>query len=852
MKLKKISTGILALAALFIGCFSFPVLANSGTFPETDTFNGMQIVYSISGVSVDSHEDVNDFTTSRGLTGTITGKTVTVTGTVKQDNGYSAHIEVRVGDQNYTSDILVGESDSFTLSCPITKDMDSISVSIAVGGSYNAGGRGLTVAGSFSNPKYVAPKTDASGTTTTTSVPTEADKINVIFNSNATNSAGEVAAGVLAVIVVGVLSTVAAVGSAGAASGASGSSEETTENNEEQKSYKLCIYKDFGDAIRYDKQGVPVYARMVEISKDGAEANRFDLTQRIEIFSGSSAITVRDSATAGDYMGAFIEAVSVSGSEKPKEGIVSFRFSGEGGTFQNNVTFRLIGDCMVELPAEKLYLLATSGESFTMPYNLVDFTDEAKVTINIMQGSPPISLETGVDSNNQTIIIATDRAEIKPIERFYDSYACEIIAENEKEYARTVFYTVLCYEGILPDFLGKEKEILAYQNEEGEMPTTGIAFRLGVWNKNTKSLDTSRPETLEIEYTDEQGIFELIGLNFEVDSENSTSDYLLYKFKAEKSLPNSSPVPGLLTASYSQGEVSFESETTVNLKPDILLDERNWEKEYQNCLRIINTYLPPDFATKKRNQLEAGKDKMGISDLQLYRKKCWEMASRFIMQEKEDYMIASYWYDEAIATAELVVFVGDIALDVALAPFGGPIAGFVLGQVKSSLIDLISLRIEKGKIGYQEMYKFITLRLKQAAGQADGLVETPGMDKPKVLVAWLTGYFCYRVMYHWYFDLEDDGSAKGLLEALSSSAMDFAGKGAAILLGEYAKGIAKDRGIDIGSTADAEQKWVNGKVVQGFNAADNAARSLDKKIAEISTVLSDYIDRIKSGGVSFT
>jgi hypothetical protein len=221
------------------------------------------------------------------------------------------------------------------------------------------------------------------------------------------------------------------------------------------------------------------------------------------------------------------------------------------------------------------------------------------------------------------------------------------------------------------------------------------------------------------------------------------------------------------------------------------------------------------------------------------------------MQEKENYMIDSYWYDEAIATADLLVYIGDVALDIALAPFGGPITGFVVTQVKSALMELVAMRIEKGEIGYNEIYSLIMKRLEQAAGQADGLIETPGFDKPKVLVAWLTTYILYRIMYRWYFDMDENNNPKGLTEAIANGLMDFAGKGASIILGEYAKNIAKNRGINLDSTADAEQKWVNEGVEKaakvGLDTLDTLAETLDQKISEITATLLLYIERIRAG-----
>lgn len=68
-------------------------------------------------------------------------------------------------------------------------------------------------------------------------------------------------------------------------------------------------------------------------------------------------------------------------------------------------------------------------------------------------------------------------------------------------------------------------------------------------------------------------------------------------------------------------------------------------------------------------------------------------------------------------------------------------------------------------------------RLEQAAGQADGLIETPGFKKPKVLVTWLTCYILFCIMYRWYFDKDDNNNPTGLAEVIQNGLMDFAGKG---------------------------------------------------------------------------
>ena len=97
-------------------------------------------------------------------------------------------------------------------------------------------------------------------------------------NSNAATTAGTVAVAVLSTIIA------AAAISAGGAAGAAGSSGESgNEEKSERSSYKMVLYKEFGDKIRYNGETVFVYAKMMEVRPDGTELDRLDLTQRIEI-----------------------------------------------------------------------------------------------------------------------------------------------------------------------------------------------------------------------------------------------------------------------------------------------------------------------------------------------------------------------------------------------------------------------------------------------------------------------------------------------------------------------------------------------------------------------------------------
>jgi hypothetical protein len=670
------------------------------------------------------------------------------------------------------------------------------------------------------------------------------------ISTDAAEDAGETDATVPLALIVVLAGVVAAAAAAGAGSGSSeGSSEESGGST-----YKLKFYKEFGNKIKYNDTPVFVYARIMEVNKEGVEIERPDLTQHIEILSEDSFLEIGPNTVAGAYMGASVAAASTTENttQMPKEGTISVRFNGEGGTFQNNIKFNMVGEAYIEFIDGKMFVLAMSGQSFEHEYKLVDFLNAAEVTVKTWQENCPFDLSIGKNKEGQTVVIAKDKQPQKPIESFFESFNCEIEAKNEKEYARTVFSVVMCYEGLLPDFQGAKKEIAGYQNEKEEMVETNVLFQVGIWNKETNHLEFQKLNEVTLECKDENGIYEAIGLEATVDPENHYRESgVMYKFKADKPLPAVNPVKGSLKSSYTLGEREFSNDTEINLVPDKLLYEKNYEKEYQNCLKTINTYMPEPFKSRKLKQLETNKGKVGLEDLKLFRKGCWSFAEHLIMQEKESYLIESYWYDEAIATAELLVYIGDIAFDVALAPFGGPIAGFLASHVKASLIDAVTMYVEKPSIGMAEIWEFCEKRAVMITGQADGLFEVPKPDKPALLIAWLSIYTVYRICYHWQFDKDDDNNSIGIAESINRGLLDFAGKGASTILSAFAGEVAKKKGWDKFSVADADQEYVNKQVLKGakatFDYADRAAGYLDNRIGVTVNNLLEYIEKLRMG-----
>jgi len=192
-------------------------------------------------------------------------------------------------------------------------------------------------------------------------------------------------------------------------------------------------------------------------------------------------------------MGAFVEAESAINTGNPEEGVVCFKFTGEGGTFQNNVTFRLIGDPYIEYMSKhnnQLYTLAGSGREFTLPCIPKDFMGTPVVQLQ-SSGNDffDLRLETGKENNYQ--IIAIDKA-TKPenLEKLFETFRVELTAQSDQnEHVRSAIEVIVCYEGLVPEWHGRDKEIHArYVNrEKKEMAKTPIGFSIGVWNDPERS-----------------------------------------------------------------------------------------------------------------------------------------------------------------------------------------------------------------------------------------------------------------------------------------------------------------------------------------------------------------------------
>jgi len=144
----------------------------------------------------------------------------------------------------------------------------------------------------------------------------------------------------------------AAAAAAAIASGSSrdkgGDAKSSRKEKKKASRYRMYVYKNFGNAIRKDGKPVTVGARIAEIDENNKEIPRNDLTKHIQVFSEDDTLNVKDGGMSGRYRNALATAEKNS---ELHEGTVSFRYTGEGGTFTKNVVFRLVDEVQIVFPA---------------------------------------------------------------------------------------------------------------------------------------------------------------------------------------------------------------------------------------------------------------------------------------------------------------------------------------------------------------------------------------------------------------------------------------------------------------------------------------------------------------------
>ena len=202
--------------------------------------------------------------------------------------------------------------------------------------------------------------------------------------------------------------------------------EEAEEEDQEENSnrYEMRIRKDFGNTISVGST-LTIYARIVEITPEGAENSRNDLTGKISI-SSPEYLKVSGQTMAGEYKAAYVEAPATGGII-PSEAKVSFRFAGSGSSFTNHVVFQIVEEKIV-FGQKNLTLPACYEKTERLPFAVFGMGDNAEVTAEIIRDDGySVEVEPGEEKGLYYALI-TEKKKTGGQAGDYDPYSLEVKA----------------------------------------------------------------------------------------------------------------------------------------------------------------------------------------------------------------------------------------------------------------------------------------------------------------------------------------------------------------------------------------------------------------------------------------
>jgi hypothetical protein len=208
------------------------------------------------------------------------------------------------------------------------------------------------------------------------------------------------------------------------------------ENEEEHSTFRMVLYKEFGDTLVLGEAARMVGARIEEIKPGGTVVERPDLTARISIAAeeGCNTGNVR---TQGRYKAADVSVEPKPDGSAPELAKVRFSFSGTGGMYINHVVFRV--ESAPELVMdESLTFAAFSNQTLTMEMGINGYAgrgDVEKLEISLPRGADEFftaRLTQDAENPRKFVATLTETGKLPPEEKYdpdageIEQYICEV------------------------------------------------------------------------------------------------------------------------------------------------------------------------------------------------------------------------------------------------------------------------------------------------------------------------------------------------------------------------------------------------------------------------------------------
>ena len=596
--------------------------------------------------------------------------------------------------------------------------------------------------------------------------------------------------GVPAAIVIGVLGGGAAIASAAAASGV-GSSDDKKKN---QKSYKMYVQKDFGDAIRRggDKP-VVIRARMAEVDENGAEHDRNDLTSNIAV--SADGMTVHSAALVGRYCEA---SVSVPMEYDKDTASITFTFTGEGGSFTNTVIFRIVDGPQLKFVDERdgtLYhencgIDAIPGDGFTYTerFMIVDAPVAPKLSDISAVNTGEFDVEFAL-TDQPALYKMTVKNNTKP-DSEHDIFAkpedknfeIHVNVEGEKEPVKGYVTVKLYPEGITVSSTMEGKKngvkyvrVQAYEKDyvgdlDRKWQVSEIKFTLAHKGKDKAIID---PKEAEYKFEKLKGAG---GLGTRADKEESIAEKYEYKesfgdrngkftYDFEPNATLCEPGDGtffmtLLPVTCDYDGQQYEAEIPLRLVGEAFDPMAGWDEDYKKLRGRIEKYALPDNKDDLLKRLAdlAEDPRCAVDELRLTSKYVVRQYMTYWTVQSMKHQDEAKVYDVIIDYLEWAKFFGDCAFSFLVNAYAGPVADAILSPTKDFLTEAIGETVARWMRGQKidfDVYK--SSLADNMLGIFDNLVSgNIGFSSWRQAAYSLGAYFAYASVKNFYMTLIEE------------------------------------------------------------------------------------------------
>ena len=644
-----------------------------------------------------------------------------------------------------------------------------------------------------------------------------------ILGTAAATVAGATAAGAAA---AGAAGSAAATGAAGSATGSDGG--EIGEDERRKKRYKMYIQKDFGNAIRKGASPVTVRARIAEVSEEGTERDRNDLTAQINYVNGSGIEIHR-----GVYAGRYCEAVvSIPKDYEGDTADITFTFTGEGGTFNNTVRFRAIGEPTIRFAddngvysQDSCNLNAIFGDGFTYTRRFwlkdavtlpapdafsvsgasdFDFRFAATETPGVYEVN--ITNKTSDPGGNDPhwdIFNTKDRRDI----------TFSVMVEGETEPTEGYVHVMLYPEGISVESSALQTDnsqpnlkyvsVRSYEKEKGsyggldsKWQCSDIKFKLAVMEDEGAVIN---PPDLEIEVQNLRGADEnmdVIARKYKYSEDiMQNGDQYTYYFEPNTTLYEGGfGVQGfrmlmLLPVSISYNGQTFTADVPLRLRGVPMDPMEEWNKEYEKLKERIRKF---SFEEDKEYWLEkldslALEPPVSVEELRLVSHCLVRKYMNYWTRQNQEDMRDVKFYNILVSTLEWAKFFGDCAFSLLINIYAGPLADAVISPAKDFFVGAVGEIIAADKFTLDTFDNFEFSKNLAAAG--DNIIgNSISFTNYKTALATLGGYFVYASFKNYIVKWNEEGVSDmwgALVSGFSDMTTNCIKAGASKLLGKW-------------------------------------------------------------------